>query len=432
MLKTFHKNYNTIAITNRYSPLESIESFQQAHTSNLVSKPKCAGRKVNKRQSQYTPTWLLPQQFGPKSIPKQFSSRQPNNINDLEIAQMNKIKDRSQNLSSEMRTSVNKHIGYLSSRYSDYESFQCCLKESPDVSKLKGGAKSVKPKTFKAKDNVLNSALNFLRSTQLLYIFDTHQKCSLSENCSFCFLRSCISKINQIKGRQSIIPIEVEAQNLSTSLSSVPMICEIINSAAISQGNFKKAISSKWHCSCCLQDISHENILMELGECQQGNDIMDMIDQKFKELEEDHLGEIVETNKHQKSFSIMIPQAQKSCIFVSSFPFNIKLDAFFSFGNKLWKCAGAMKDNGETYFKLSDEWFTYLDYKTDSVRNCSVSNIICVIFDVEDLVGGSINEEFCYTGNDLEKLRNRMDRHKNKGDRHVNKEERNKEDRHVN
>ena len=94
---------------------------------------------------------------------------------------------------------------------------------------------------------------------------------------------------------------------------------------------------------------------MELRECQQGNDIMDMIDQKFKKLEDDHLGEIVETDKHQKSFSIMIPHAQKSCIFVSSYPFNIKLDAFFSFGNKLWKCAGAMKDNGETYFKVSDE-----------------------------------------------------------------------------
>ena len=55
-------------------------------------------------------------------------------------------------------------------------------------------------------------------------------------------------------------------------------------------------------------------------------------------------------------FNIHTSEEQKICIFVSQAPFDVKIDALLCFGRKLWRCTGALTNNGITYFKVNNEW----------------------------------------------------------------------------
>ena len=59
-------------------------------------------------------------------------------------------------------------------------------------------------------------------------------------------------KINNKKGRQTIIPIELESQlTLETQHSSFSIFEDVLKKAAASNQDFKKAISPRMMCNKC-------------------------------------------------------------------------------------------------------------------------------------------------------------------------------------
>ena len=85
--------------------------------------------------------------------------------------------------------------------------------------------------------------------------------------------------------------------------------------------------------------------------------------------------------------------------------------------------------NGDTYFKVANEWYKYSDSNYVKVEHFLATGVCCVTYDVEDLDDTKLKEDFCYIGQELITLRNRTsDR---LSERHLNTEKRNKEDRHL-
>ena len=114
-----------------------------------------------------------------------------------------------------------------------------------------------------------------------------------------------------------------------------------------------------------------------------------------------------------EAFNIHTSEEQKICIFFSQSPFDVKIDALLCFGRKLWRCTGALTNNGNTYFKVCNEWVKCSDSNFEKVEDFLVTDVSCVIYDIEDLTEAKVNEEYCYIGQELVKLRNRT------GDRHL-------------
>ena len=197
-------NYNQICLSNKYSPLSSLETIDNAieisdsFKSSAIheSKTKFTQKRVNKRSSEYTPTWMSATKEA-KCYPRYQGpfKRNPIDINALEISAMRKIKA-SPHLSGALMSNIDSHIEYLEKQGVGVESNSKDSINCKNDLKLKGGAKLLKMKTFNSVNADLNTALNLLRSTNVFGQFMSHQKCLQSENCYFCLLRSCIYKIN--------------------------------------------------------------------------------------------------------------------------------------------------------------------------------------------------------------------------------------------
>jgi len=112
--------------------------------------------------------------------------------------------------------------------------------------KLRGGAQTPKkkeqPKEFSSTFEELNTALNVLRSSTSILCLNNHHKCRISEFCDFCLLRSLIIKINSPKGRQRIIPVEVEChlQRTDYPISYIRFLYEVLQKDFLIIWNIKK------------------------------------------------------------------------------------------------------------------------------------------------------------------------------------------------
>ena len=170
---------------------------------------------------QYQPTFLSPKYVQRYSKFKQPGKGNLTDINGLELDLMKKIKS-SPNLNENLVSSVNSHIEYLKKQQHAGVGSESELDiSSKNDLKLKGGAKHLKLKKFNSAYSNLNIALNLIRSSNILGQFNYHQKCLQSKGCSFCLLRSCLCKINMQKGRNSVVPVEIEVQKLETSETAV-------------------------------------------------------------------------------------------------------------------------------------------------------------------------------------------------------------------
>merc|ERR1712096_268040 len=130
--------------------------------------------------------------------------------------------------------------------------------------KLKGGAPNRgKVKSFKAEEEELNllDCLNLLRSSNMCEQFKDHKKCAIKTSCNFCLLRSIIYKVNQEKGRQSFIPVEIQCQTFTNlkDKSIIEVLEAVLDNVSESLLDFEAAVFAKWHCSCCQQTVLKES-----------------------------------------------------------------------------------------------------------------------------------------------------------------------------
>ena len=170
MKQVFKANqFDQICLSNKYSPLEGIKDLSSSlNESDINFKSKYAKKRVNKRLSeQYQPTFLSSKYVQRYTKVKQHETRNPCDINGLEIELMKKIRS-SPNLNGNLRSNINSHIEYLEKQNAGLGS-----KNDFDISctndlKLKGGAKHLKLKTFNSDNIDVNIALNLFRSTNIL------------------------------------------------------------------------------------------------------------------------------------------------------------------------------------------------------------------------------------------------------------------------
>lgn len=106
--------FDQICLSNKYSPLDGIKDLPASSIdSDINSKPKYSKKRVNKRLStQYQPTFLSPNHVQRYPKYKQRGTKNPTNINSLEIELMKKIRS-SPNLNENQMSNINSHIKYL-------------------------------------------------------------------------------------------------------------------------------------------------------------------------------------------------------------------------------------------------------------------------------------------------------------------------------
>ena len=176
----------------------------------------------------------------------------------------------------------------------NYFKENCCKLDDETKPRLKGGAKKdeIKIKYFGSKEENFNILLNFLRSSRLINCFNKHRRCEPSLLCSFCLLRSLMHKINNPKGRQAVMPVEIECQSFSL-LQPVSSLCDLLMIRVItSYPEFKNAISPAFYCTCCSTNVGFEDgCLITLNHEIKNTKIEDLIKIKFKWLLKDHIEE---------------------------------------------------------------------------------------------------------------------------------------------
>ena len=124
--------------------------------------------------------------------------------------------------------------------------------------------------------------------------FSEHKKCPInSELCNFCLLRSAVYKINSPKGRQAIIPQEVECQSFRTA--DIPSLLQsLLNNANQSFPMFGDIIESKWTCSCCSKEVqtSVGNII-QLDNESPNRDLNNLLKLKEDSIKYEHFKKVV-------------------------------------------------------------------------------------------------------------------------------------------
>ena len=211
---------NQVFLSNKFAPLEELENFPGSMngTSTNKSRIKSTKEKVNKRFTEYQPTWLVsPIQAKRYPGKKQNPTRNLVDINALELEKMHKIKA-SPHLSEYQKKEVENMIKCI-----QVDEAEC------RALKLNGGAKTFK--LFSSKNDILNKSLHTLRSSNFFSLFNNHAKCPVIEECKFCLLRSCLIKINQEKGRQKIQPVEIECQKDVSRNSSADTCVAVLQMA---------------------------------------------------------------------------------------------------------------------------------------------------------------------------------------------------------
>ena len=109
-------------------------------------KTKTTKKKVNKRFNEYQPTWLSsPKEVQSYQRSKGHKTRNPVDINDLEIATMKKIRKNS-NLGEGLLFNIDSHIEWLEKRHINIASKSEVNTCSTNDLKLMSGAKQLKIK----------------------------------------------------------------------------------------------------------------------------------------------------------------------------------------------------------------------------------------------------------------------------------------------
>lgn len=315
--------------------------------------------------------------------------------------------------------------------YNETEKPQNCPEVVLNGLKLKGGAKTKgkedeKVKVFHSKESKLNTVLNLLRSSAIFQDFGYHKKCPVNSNCNFCLLRSAITKTKLQKGRCSIIPVEVELM-VEIGESSISALLEkILHKAMQSFVDFRTAVVPNWHYLCSNKTISNDSgLLLELDETESNHKITNLLKIKYTKMVE----AMKKINSHGQSVQLKINIDQQLCIFLSTLGMEVEFNELVSFGGKDWKCVGATSNTGQSFFRSQSKWFISSKDKIIPCHNKSIENIQLAVYDATDYSESFAHETVCYTGPELEKIRNKTS--KRKEDRHLKTPKRD-EDRHLN
>ena len=151
--------------------------------------------------------------------------------------------------------------------------------------KLKGGGtENLKVKRFTSESKAINTALNSFRSSSMLDSFGKHKKCPPGMFCNFCLLRSIILRINLPKGRQAIIPLEVECQSFITEkITEIEVLSSVLENACNSFPAFADAIKPQWKCLCCKNTKSNDvETIITLDSAGKNREISDLFIYSFK------------------------------------------------------------------------------------------------------------------------------------------------------
>ena len=304
--------------------------------------------------------------------------------------------------------------------------------------RLRGGGKSKNnkgPKIFASKNNSLNSLLNILRNCSAFRTCKSHKKCEVSSCCLFCLLRSTVYKINSIKGRHSIIPIEVE---LNISTMQVPeyeleLLKIILQQAYECNQDFERTMSANLTCSNCASSLidKKDSVIMNIDSDTSDRSVQTLVDMKIKSLHQSHMlapAPLDQMDHHCSGSRIQLAKSQKS-ILISSSSMDLNISKELVIGNDKLKIIAAISTDGSTYFSSNNVWYHSLDIRNEVYHGDRICASLALYekskYSTEE---NSDNENFVYSGQELIKIR---DKKRNKlSDRHRDTEKR-REDRHI-
>ena len=416
---------NQVYLSNKFAPLDQMENIPGSTRGTSIhhSSIKSTKKRVNKRSTEYQPSWLVSSKQAKRYSRSKPTIRNLVDINALEEEKLRMIKA-SPHLSEYQRKAVENMIKFI-----HMDEAEC------KALKLNGGANTIK--LFNSKNDILNNALHILRSSNFLSLFNYHVKCPVTEECNFCLLRSCLIKINQEKGRKKIQPVEIECQKDVLRNSSAETCIAILQMATESFKELEKTVTSDWYCSICRKKLYNKCYAIKLNNGSVEKDIMSMINREIDNAA------MLHSSSHSpcgnKEMQIIIPKEQSTCLFVSEVGIDVHLDFSIALGGYVWNCVGAKTINGDCYFKASNKWIKVNEDSSVVVEAHLIENVECVVYDKEDTAAMYNDDGLCYTGKDIIKLRNRTptrakDRHLKtevrRKDRHLETEQR-KADRHL-
>ena len=86
---------------------------------------------------------------------------------------------------------------------------------------------------------------------------NNHEKCAVLKNCSTCLLRSCLSKINTIKGRKTVVPVEVESEHYQKIFprALTVIVKQVLEKALMNSDLFLPLCKPAWFCTLCNENI---------------------------------------------------------------------------------------------------------------------------------------------------------------------------------
>ena len=172
-----------------------------------------------------------------------------------------------------------------------------------------------------------------MRSSSIFEPLNMHKKCPLTSDkwCNFCLLRSPISKINSPKGKQEIIPVEVEVQPISNEENPYQLLQTVIRNAARSYSLFSSTFVPELKCSCCMKICSNTSEhIIELNNENTNREIGNLVQEKFDNIKDVHAKE----SFHDNNFNLKIQSGIKSCVFHSLEKMSLDLQSTIQFGGK--------------------------------------------------------------------------------------------------
>ena len=253
--------------------------------------------------------------------------------------------------------------------------------------KLKGGGmENLKVKRFTSDSKEINTALNSLRSSSMLDSFSKHKKCPPNMFCQFCLLRSIIFRINLPKGRQAIMPLEVECQSIITeNITETEVLSSVLDNACNSFPAFADTIKPQWRCLCCQNMKSNDGkSIITLDSEAKNREISDLLNTKYNTIKEEHLKEALNhVVCHDTNFEMILQNGHKSCAFSSSENLELDLEEILRFGGKSWQCVGVISNLEESYFKVEKKWFVSSENKKEIeiCKNFKIKNGCVAIYD---------------------------------------------------
>ena len=275
--------------------------------------------------------------------------------------------------------------------------------------KLKGGSRL---KIFDTENRELSRILAIFRSLAIFHQFNEHKKCKIQNRststslCSFCLARSVVIKSKIAQGRQLIKPVELLCDlpmdiELQTTAENVSSFFQKMNK---SLPMFQDCIATKWNCFSCKED-QHitEDFCIDLDDKSNSRSIEKLLTLKSSNLSSKHCCKS-KTDENE----IKIGNNVRVCLFYSSLGMDVNLESPVRFGGNTWKCSSVITST-RSVFKARDEWYFCEEKNLNNLTNRSLTDVLFATYEkieVVKLTGGEI--EYCYTGDELTKLRNIM------------------------